>query len=221
MNKQLSDHLEALLFYKGEPISVRELGRMAGAGEEEVRMALTVLGERLIGGIRLVMDDHNALLATAPEYAASIETLIKEELSKDIGKAGAETLATVLYMGPLTRARIDHIRGVNSTFILRNLAARGLVEKTPNPDDSRSMLYRPTLALLAYLGVSSVTELPRYVDIRGSVVSFERNTMVSAQEKGDDTAPIFLDEDKEMVHPDIEDEYSEQNGVNFYEEEIV
>lgn len=174
MSYSLSDHLEALLFYKGEGVSIRELGRMTEANEEEVREALGSLGERLNGGVRLVVDAERTMLATAPEYAVSIEELVKEELSKDLGKAGSEVLAIVVYMGPVTRARVDHVRGVNSTSTLRHLQVRGLVEKIPNPDDSRSMMYRPTLELLSHLGVESVEVLPDYEAVRREINNFER-----------------------------------------------
>lgn len=174
MSYSLSDHLEALLFYKGEGVSIRELGRMTEANEEEVREALGSLGERLNGGVRLVVDAERTMLATAPEYATSIEELVKEELSKDLGKAGSEVLAIVVYMGPVTRARVDHVRGVNSTSTLRHLQVRGLVEKIPNPDDSRSMMYRPTLELLSHLGVESVEVLPDYEAVRREINNFER-----------------------------------------------
>lgn len=200
MSYSLSDHIEALLFYKGEPVLVRDLSRMAGVGEVETREALAVLKERLTGGIRLVLDSDRVLLATAPEYTASIESLIKEELSKDLGKAGSEALAIVLYMGPITRARVDHIRGVNSTFALRHLLVRGLVEKISNPDDSRSMLYRPTLELLAHLGVGMVEDLPDYEAVRKELMQFENRTdMVSSdiqkEDSADDTDDTPLDDD--------------------------
>jgi segregation and condensation protein B len=173
MSYSLSDHLEALLFYKGEGVSMRDLARMADANEEEVREALRGLSERLKGGVRLVVDAERAMLATAPEYAASIEELVKEELSKDLGKAGSEVLAIVVYMGPVTRARVDHVRGVNSTSTLRHLLVRGLVEKVPNPNDSRSMMYRPTLELFSHLGVESAEDLPDYEAVRREINNFE------------------------------------------------
>ena len=173
MSYSLSDYVEALLFYKGEGVSVHELSRMTDASEEEVREALRTLGERLDGGVRLVVDSERAMLATAPEYAASIEELVKEELSKDLGKAGSEVLAIVVYMGPITRARIDHVRGVNSASTLRHLEVRGLIEKIPSPSDRRSMMYRPTLELLTHLGAESVEVLPDYEAIREEIAYFE------------------------------------------------
>jgi len=199
--------IEAVLFFKGEPVSLAELAKTTHMTLTEIESAVGVLSARLLGGIRLMRQDDMVMLATAPEYAVHIESLIKEELSKDLGKAGAETLAVVLYMGPVTRARIDHIRGVNSTFILRNLAARGLVEKMPNPTDSRSMLYRPTLALLAHLGVAHANDLPEYAHIHAEITSFERRDTSTngtlSGEKEDVSADILPDDT-------IYDEYDER-----------
>ena len=101
-----------------------------------------------------------------------IEELCKEELSRDLGKAGLETLSIVLYRGPITRSGIDYIRGVNSTFILRNLLIRGLVEKIPNPNDQRSFLYRATFDLLSHLGIPRVEDLPEYGNTNESIEKF-------------------------------------------------
>jgi hypothetical protein len=103
-------------------------------------------------------------LTTVPQVSTLIEKITKEELSKELSKAALETLAIVLYKGPIARSEIDYIRGVNSTFILRNLLIRGLVEKIDNPNDQRSFLYGTTLATLEYLGISSSSELPKYHD---------------------------------------------------------
>ncbi len=198
MSYSLSDHLEALLFYKGEGVSVRELGRITEANEEDVREALQNLGERLDGGVRLVVDAERAMLATAPEYAASIEELVKEELSKDLGKAGSEVLSIVVYMGPVTRARVDHVRGVNSTSTLRHLQVRGLVEKIPNPEDSRSMMYRPTLELLSHLGVESVEALPDYEAVRREINNFERREEESEVSSPESESETVATDDEEV-----------------------
>jgi len=113
------------------------------------------------------------MLGTAPEMGELIEALIKEELSKDLGKAGLETLSIVLYRGPISRSKIDYIRGVSSTFILRNLLVRGLVERVSNPDDQRSFLYKPTFELLSYLGISRIEDLPEYDAVKQELESFQ------------------------------------------------
>ena len=96
----------------------------------------------------------------------------KEELSRDIGKAGLETLSIIIYRGPISRREIDYIRGVNSTFIIRNLLIRGLVEKVQAEKDQRSFLYKPTLELLSFLGVRNFEELPDYAAVRVELEKF-------------------------------------------------
>ena len=107
-------------------------------------------------GITLVRKDDEVMLGTSAEMSALIEKLTKEELMKDLGKAGLETLSIILYKGPVKRSEIDYIRGVNSAFIIRNLLVRGLVERVNDPKDQRGYLYRPTFDFMAFLGVSKI-----------------------------------------------------------------
>jgi segregation and condensation protein B len=130
---------------------------------DEVREALHQLKDSLsLRGIRLLVANDEYSLVTAPEASELISEIIKEELSKDLSKSAVETLSIILYKGKVTRSDIDYIRGVNSTFILRNLLIRGLVEKTDNPNDQRSFLYQPTADLLKLLGITSLQDLPKY-----------------------------------------------------------
>ncbi len=159
----LSATIEAILFFKAEPLTIKKLAELTNQPEETVQQALGELKQTLQGrGIALLEKDNTVILGTAPEVSGLIESIIKEELNKDLGKAGLETLAIVLYKGPVSRAEIDYIRGVNSSFILRNLTVRGLVEKINKEGDNRTFLYRPTFELLAHLGLTSVTDLPNY-----------------------------------------------------------
>lgn len=120
--------------------------------------------------------DNEVMLGTAPELSGLLEEIVKSELSEDIGRAGLETLAIVLYQSPITRAKIDFIRGVNSSFILRNLAVRGLVERVTNPNDSRSYLYKPSFQLLSHLGVTRVEDLPDYNSVNTSIDKSHEHT---------------------------------------------
>ena len=124
----------------------------------------------------LVQTDEDVMLGTAKELSPLIEQLTKEELTRDLGKAGLETLSIVLYQGPISRADIDYIRGVNSQFILRALLIRGLVERVDNPTDARSYLYKPTLDLLSHLGVSKIADLPEYEQVKKDIETFKQTT---------------------------------------------
>jgi len=171
----LDSYIEAILFFKGEPISFGRLSKILGKNEKEVEKSIEVLEAKLKGrGLKLIKKDGSVMLGTASKASGFIEGFIKEELSKDIGKAGLETLAIVIYRGPITRSGIDYIRGVNSSFIIRNLLVRGLVEKTVNPKDQRSTLYKPSFKLLSFLGLGSLKEMPQYSQVRAEIEDFEK-----------------------------------------------
>lgn len=165
--------LEAVLFFKAEPLSIKKLSQILNVDETEVKSALEILKEKLLErGVTLIEKDNEVMLGTASEASGIIDELSREELSRDLGKAGLETLSIILYRGPITRSGIDYIRGVNSTFILRNLLIRGLAEKIPNPTDQRSFLYRATFDLLSHLGISRVEDLPEYGNTNESIEKF-------------------------------------------------
>ena len=191
----LSAKLEAILFWKAEPVSFKKLAQLLSTEktatteavkitETDIKTSLTELEKSLQdrqSGLTLVQTDTDVMLGTAKELSPLIEQLTKEELSRDLGKAGLETLSIVLYQGPISRADIDYIRGVNSQFILRNLLIRGLVERIDNPKDARSFLYKTTLDLLAHLGISKVENLPEYEKIRSDIEAFKGQIIESAQ----------------------------------------
>lgn len=155
--------IEAVLFWRSEPLPVVKLAQAVARPEGEVRDALKALEEHLTNrGVQLMWKDDEVMLGTSPAAGDLIARLTKEELSHDLGRAGLETLTTILYKNPITRSEIDYLRGVNSSFILRHLLVRGLVERITNPADARGYLYRPTFQLLQHLGLRRVEDLPEY-----------------------------------------------------------
>lgn len=170
MEPDLLEHLiEAILLYRGEPVSIPDLAHAAGTTPGNVEEALERLSERLTGGVRLLREGGRAALATSPEAAEVIAKIRKEELEGPLGKAGLETLAVVIYQSPVSRADIEYVRGVNCTAILRSLMIRGLIERVENPDDRRGYLYRATIDLPAALGVTSLKDMPRYADMKAEI----------------------------------------------------
>ena len=166
----LDAKIEAILFYTGEPISKIKLSKILEKELEEIQDALDRLRIRLEeGGVVLITKDELVSLGTSPEVSDIIESIHKEEITKDLSKASLETLSIILYKGPITRARIDYIRGVNSNFILRNLYIRGLIERVENPNDSRSYLYKASINLLLFLGVSKIEDLPEFEEVKKEI----------------------------------------------------
>ncbi len=166
----LDAEIEAVLYYKNEPISLKKLSSITGYKESDVKEALSRLDERLRGGgLVLITMDDSFTLGTSSDLAPLIEKMVKEDLSRDLGKSAIDTLTIVLYYGPISKVQIDSIRGVNSGFILRNLLVRGLVERATNEHDQRSYIYKPTIELLSYLGIKNINELPEYKELRESL----------------------------------------------------
>lgn len=171
--------VEAVLFYKATPQKKTSLQKLfAVENGDEWSAALERLRSRLqSGATRLVETETELSLTTAPELGEFIETLRKNELKGDIGKAGAETLAIILYKEPVTRAEIDRIRGVNSSFIIRNLLVKGLIEREAT---GNTFQFRITPDLLQHLGVSSKHNLPRFSEFMNAIETFntvETNTV--------------------------------------------
>ncbi len=155
--------LEAALFIYGEPMSFKKIGNILGIETAEVpELVLNLQKELESRGLAIIINDEAAQLVTKPDFSGMVETIVKEELSSAITPAALETLAIVSYLGPLSRSRIDYIRGVNSSYILRNLLLRGLVERTPDPERGNAFLYKASFDLLKFFGISSIKELPGY-----------------------------------------------------------
>jgi segregation and condensation protein B len=167
---ELESKIEGLLFYKGEEITINKLSQLLKVTETEVKESIEKLKQSLSSrGLVIVEKDDSVLLGISRELSPLIESIRKEEITHDLSKASLETLSIVLYRNGVARSEIDYIRGVNSSFILRNLLVRGLIEKIVDPKDSRRVLYRPTFETLSYMGVGSISELPNYENIKNEL----------------------------------------------------
>ena len=166
--------IEGLLFYKSAPQKKASLLKLYSVSAEDLASAIAHLSLRLqTGATRLIETATEICLSTAPELAPFIEQIRKADIKSDIGKAGAETLAIVLYRGPVSRSEIDRVRGVNSSFILRNLMIRGLIERNASTKGS-GYTFAATPALLANLGVTTSTAMPEFARITDALEQFEQ-----------------------------------------------
>ena len=172
MANNLENKIEAILFFKGEPVSFKKLEDILKVPVNEIKDAVFNLKQTLSGrGVVLMEKDGEVVLGTAQEFSKLIENLQKEELNKELSKASLETLSIVLYKGGVSRAEIDYIRGVNSTFILRALSVRGLIDRAEDPKDHRRFIYKPSFDLLSFMGVRSVEELPEWQEVQANLES--------------------------------------------------
>jgi segregation and condensation protein B len=142
---------------------IKKMAALLKVKKEEVEKTLSDLKEEYSArGLRLIQSGEEWQLVTAPESAGILEELVKGEFSDNLSRAALEVLAIVAYKGPLTRAEVEYIRGVNSVYSLRNLLMRGLVEKKDNPKDGRSHIYSVTFDFLRHFGLDLISKLPHY-----------------------------------------------------------
>ena len=162
--------LEALLFAEGGPIEKKRLCSLLGLKETELKVALKALIQQLDGhGVSVIETETEVEMRTARDAVAIVKKLRESELSRDLGKASMETLAVIAYQTGTTRGEIDWVRGVNSSASLRTLLMRGLIKGREDERDKRRIRYSLTTDALAYLGISSIEELPRAKEFMKSV----------------------------------------------------
>lgn len=102
----------------------------------------------------LVRTENDVALTLSPEMTASLNELDEKEGQRELTKSALETLSVILYKNGASRAEIDYIRGVNSSFSIRALTAKGYIVR------GSKNIYLPTAELLVFLGIRSVDELP-------------------------------------------------------------
>ncbi|MEK9161640.1 MAG: SMC-Scp complex subunit ScpB [Patescibacteria group bacterium] len=175
----LANQLESILFLKGESVSMKWLAETVGKNEEEIKVSLDILSKNLENrGIRLIRNGDGIALATAPESAEIVRKIVESEINSDLSKASLETLSIIIYKGMASRAEVDYIRGVNSSFILRNLLVRGLVERQAERGEDRNYVYKPSLSLLENLGIKSLEELPDFSSVSEKLEEFLKTDTV-------------------------------------------
>lgn len=161
--------IEAILFAAGEPVPAARISLILGVDEADVFAAAKELSDEYSfeqRGIRLLRLENKLQLCSSPEYAAVIAKTLEQRKPPMLSQPALETLAVVAYFQPVTRAYIDQVRGVDSSYTVGVLLDRGLIERCGKLDvPGRPSLLRTTDVFLRTMGVSSLDELPELPDI--------------------------------------------------------
>ena len=164
---ELSAKIEALLFLKTKTVSISAISRTLSEKKEVVEGAVEQLMQNRnveTSGIHIVCSDEGVALVTNPAFGDLLTEQSKEDLQSELTRPQLETLTIIAYRGPITKAEIEHVRGVNCSLILRNLLMRGLVDER---DDDVKLLpvYTLTSDMLRHLGIHTLEELPDYEEL--------------------------------------------------------
>ena len=161
--------LEAILFAAGEPVPAARISLILEQDEETVWDAARELSEQYEKegrGIRILKLDKALQMCSAPEYAAVIGKTLEQRKPPMLSQPALETLAIVAYFQPVSRAYIDQVRGVDSSYTVGVLIDRGLIERCGKLDvPGRPSLLRTTDVFLRTMGISELSQLPTLPDI--------------------------------------------------------
>ena len=157
--------VEAVLLVSASPLGSSDLCSATGLSESELKRALACLRERYApeaSGIVLRDVAGGYLLSTNPACSGAVERFRKEARAAPLSSAAHEVLACALYLGPLTRAAVSRVRGVNSDAVVRSLIERGLLVEvgTDREAPGSPALLGVTDEFLAATGVSSPDDFP-------------------------------------------------------------
>lgn len=155
--------LESLLLVVDSPAEVAQLASVTGTDPDRVEQRLQVMSAALTArasGIDLRYAGDGWRFYTRQEFAPYVERLLLDGARTKLTRAALETLAIVAYRGPLTRARISAVRGVNVDGVVRTLLARGLIAEAGPDPDTNATRYSTTELFLERLGLSSLSDLP-------------------------------------------------------------
>lgn len=187
----LKSVVESILFMSDKPVSAKQLSRFLQKPEAEIAAALLELqAERKNAGVILLENNGEYQMATNPANSDQVKNFLNSELREKLTDATLEILAIVAYRQPISKAEIEAIRGVNSQYSLRHLLMRGLIEKTSNPQDARSFLYRTTTEFLQHLGLASTKDLPEFEKLTEAIKLPQTPQTMPEPAESTKTAPL-------------------------------
>lgn len=169
---ELKSGIEAILFASGDPVRADRIAMVLDTDEQTVLAAGAELAaeyEAAGRGIRIVRLNDSLQMHSAPEHAAAITRALEQRRPPRLSPASLEVLSIVAYFQPVTRAYIEQMRGVDSSYTVGVLTERGMIEPCGQLEAvGRPTLYRTTDLFLRTMGVSSLDELPPLPEMSGS-----------------------------------------------------
>lgn len=158
--------IEAILFAAGYPVKYEKLSEVLGLSPKEIKlltenMAVGINAENSPRGLNLLTFEDSCQLCTKERFAPYIREALGIRRGGNLSASSLEVLAIVAYNQPVTRAFVDAVRGVDSSYAVTSLADKGLIEGVGRLDaPGRPVLYGTTDKFLRVFGINSLEELP-------------------------------------------------------------
>lgn len=158
----LANIVESLLFVASGPVEIQRLAKTLETGVGEIEKAIAFLTERREqSGLRVQRNNTEVQFVTAPEAAPFVAKFLGIESTIKLSNAALETLAIIAYQQPVTRARVEAIRGVNSDYSISTLLGLGLIAEVGRLETvGHPILFGTTFDFLQHFGLDCLDELP-------------------------------------------------------------
>ena len=162
--KDLQRAIEAILFAAGEPVAIGRLATALETDEKEIESAVITLADNLAferRGIRILRLENEFQMVSSGEMADFITCALETRKPPKLSASQLETLTIVAYYQPATKAMVEQIRGVDSSYSVAALMNKKLIEEAGRLNvPGRPIQYRTTPDFLRTFGLTSLEELP-------------------------------------------------------------
>lgn len=159
--------IEAILYAAGHPVEYSKLSEVLGLSVHDVKNIIEAMSteynsEKSKRGIMLLSYPESCQFATKEEFLPYIREALGIKRGGNLSASTMEALAVVAYNQPVTRAYVDAVRGVDSSYAMTSLIDKGLIESLARLDaPGRPMLYTTTEKFLRVFGLRSLEDLPK------------------------------------------------------------
>ena len=196
----LSAAIEAVLFAAGEAVPIARLSLILGVDEKEISVRGAELAERYAAeerGMRVLRLGDKLQMCSAPEYAQVITKVLEHRKPPMLSQPALETLAVVAYFQPVTRAYIDQVRGVDSSYTVSVLLDRGLIEPCGRLEvPGRPVLLCTTDAFLRTMGIRELSELPELPDMTSSEGVEQLQKQIAELQRAESGEQLTIEEEE-------------------------
>ncbi len=162
--EELQRKIEAILFAAGESVEISRLSRALEADSEDIRRAADMLADQLAferRGIRIIRLENAYQMVSSGEMADYVTKALETRKPPKLSASQLEALTIIAYYQPATKAMIEQIRGVDSSYSISALLNKKLIEEAGRLNvPGRPIQYRTTPDFLRTFGISSLEELP-------------------------------------------------------------
>ena len=190
--------IEAILFAAGDSVPIARLSLILGVDEKEISSAAAQLQEQYSSqqrGMRILRLEDRLQMCSAPEFAPYIGKALEQRNPPALSQPALETLAVVAYFQPVTRAYVEQVRGVDSSYTVGMLCERGLIEECGKLEaPGRPSLFRTTDVFLRTMGISSLSQLPPLPDMSNGEGIEKLQSAIDELQSGNNKEQISISE---------------------------